>query len=157
MNKQDSKLLNVYKENADYPNSLRGNGVYDIYYDHHKMVWICTISGGVSFYDLASPLIKQIVHHTNDPNSLVNSDVNGIIEDLDGKIWFATNNGISCWDVASYKWKNFYFNKLEQAQVFLSLCEDNQGMIWAGSYSSGFYVLYEKTGHELAHYSRDDK
>ena len=157
LNKQNSQLLNVYKENVDDPNSLRGNGVYDIFYDPGKRVWICTISGGVSFYDLASPLVNQIVHHANDANSLVNNDVNGIIEDRDGKIWFATNNGISCWDVASDKWKNFYYNKLKQAQVFLTLCEDDQGRIWAGSYSSGIYVLDGKTGAELAHYSRDEK
>jgi signal transduction histidine kinase/DNA-binding response OmpR family regulator/ligand-binding sensor domain-containing protein len=157
LNKQNSQVLNVYKENVDDPYSLHGNGVYDIFYDHHKRVWICTISGGVSFYELASPLVNQVVHHANDPNSLVNNDVNGILEDRDGKIWFATNNGISSWNVESGQWKNFYFNKLKQAQVFLTLCEDDQGRIWAGSYSSGIYVLDRKTGQELAHYSRDDK
>ncbi len=157
LDKKDGQLLNVYKENVDDPYSLRGNGVYDIFYDHQKRVWICTISGGVSFYEQTSPLVNQIIHHANDVNSLVNNDVNGIIEDRDGKIWFATNNGISCWDVASDRWRNLYYNKLEQAQVFLALCEDDQGRIWAGSYSSGIYVLDGKTGRELAHYSRDDK
>jgi len=157
LNKKDNLVLNIYKENDDDPYSLRGNGVYDIFYERGKRVWICTYSGGVSFYELASPLVNQIVHHTNDANSLVNNDVNGIIEDRDGKIWFATNNGISCWDVASDTWKNFYFNKLEQAQVFLALCEDDKGRIWAGSYSSGVYVLDRKTGKELAHYSMDEK
>jgi signal transduction histidine kinase/DNA-binding response OmpR family regulator/ligand-binding sensor domain-containing protein len=157
LNKKDHQILNVYKENVDDPYSLRGNGVYDIFYDQNKRVWVCTISGGVSFYELASPLVNQITHHANDANSLVNNDVNGILEDSDGKIWFATNNGISCWNVASGQWKNFYFNKLEQAQVFLTLCEDDQGRIWAGSYSSGIYVLDRKTGQELAHYSRDEK
>lgn len=157
VSKQNNQLLNVYKENVDDPYSLRGNGVYDIFYDHHKRVWICTISGGVSFYDLASPLVDQVVHHANDLNSLVDNDVNGIVEDSDGKIWFATNNGISCWDVKSGQWNHSYFNKLKQAQVFLTLCEDERGRIWAGSYSSGIYVLDRKTGQELAHYSRDDK
>ena len=157
LDKLGSQVLNIYKENADDPHSLRGNGVYDIFNDHGKRVWICTISGGVSFSEQASPIINQIAHRVNDANSLVNNDVNSIIEDHDGKIWFATNNGISCWDVALDKWRNFYLNKFEQAQVFLTLCEDNQGRIWAGSYSSGFYVLDGKTGKELAHYSRDDK
>ena len=156
LSKDGNKVLNVYKENADDPYSLRGNGVYDIYCEQGKRVWICTISGGVSFYELALPLVNQIVHHSNDPNSLVNNDVNGIIEDHDGKIWFATNNGVSCWNVASNQWKNFYCNKLEHAQVFLTLCEDDQGRIWAGSYSSGVYLLDGKTGKELAHYSRDE-
>lgn len=157
LDKNNNQILNVYKENVDDPYSLRGNGVYDIFYDRHKRVWVCTISGGVSFYELSSPLVNQITHHANDANSLVNNNVNGILEDRDGKIWFATDNGISCWDVASDQWKNLYFNKLEQAQVFLTLCEDDQGRIWAGSYSSGIYVLDGKTGRELAHYSRDEK
>jgi len=157
LNKNGDAVLNVYKESADDPNSLRGNGVYDIYCDQGKRVWIGTISGGVSFYDQASPLVTQVAHRINNSNTLANSDVSSILEDRSGKIWFATNNGISSWDTISNKWKNFYCNKLEQAQVFLTLCEDDRGRIWAGSYSSGVYVLDEKTGQELAHYSREDK
>jgi signal transduction histidine kinase/DNA-binding response OmpR family regulator/ligand-binding sensor domain-containing protein len=156
LDKKGEHLLSVYKENAEDPHSLKGNGVYDIFYDRGKRIWICTISGGVSFYELSSPIVTQIVHQANNHNSLANSDVNSIIEDRDGKLWFATNNGISCWDTKTGLWKNFYNNKLAQAQVFLTLCEDDQGRIWAGSYSSGFYVLDGKTGKELAHYSRND-
>jgi signal transduction histidine kinase/DNA-binding response OmpR family regulator/streptogramin lyase len=157
LNRNNNRMLNVYKENVDDPYSLRGNGVYDIFNDNGKRVWICTISGGVSFFELASPLVNQVVHQPNNSNSLVNNDVNSILEDREGKMWFATNNGISCWDVKTNRWKNIYFNKLEQAQVFLTLCEDDRGRIWAGSYSSGIYVIDVKTGKELAHYSRDLK
>ena len=157
LSKKGTRLLNVFKENADDPNSLIGNGVYDIFNDNGKRIWICTITGGVLFYELASPLVNQIIHQPNNSNSLVNNDVNSIIEDRDGKIWFATNNGISFWDSGSDIWKNIYFDKRVHAQVFLTLCEDDKGRIWAGSYSSGIYVLDGKTGKELAHYSRDHK
>ena len=155
LNRSGSKVLNVYKESVDDPFSLRGNGVYDLYSDSDRRIWICTYSGGLSFYDQSSPLVTQIVHYANVDNSLVNNDVNSIIEDRWGKVWFATNNGISCWDVAKDRWKKFYYNKQEQAQVFLSLCEDDQGRIWAGTYSSGVYVLDGYTGAELEHYPRD--
>ncbi len=155
--KRTNRVLNVYKENANDPSSLRGNGVYDLFCDQDGRVWICTFSGGVSYFDQASPIVNQIVHQINDENSLVNNDVNSIIEDRRGKLWFATNNGISCWDVASNQWKNFYNNKQNQSQVFLSLCEDNDGRIWAGTYSSGVYILDEKTGKELAHYSQKEE
>ncbi len=157
LNKLGNEVLNVYKESADDVNSLPGNGVYDIFYERGKRVWVATISGGVSFYDLASPIFTQVVHHSNNENSLVNNDVNGILEDSDGKIWIATNNGISIWNPLSDKWKSLFNNKLEQAQVFLTLCEDDKGRIWAGSYSSGVYVLDRKTGNELAHYARGVK
>lgn len=154
LDKSGDRILHVYKESADDPNSLPGNGVYDIFYEPGKRVWVGTITGGVSFFDVASPMVTQIVHHSNNANSLVNNDVNGILEDSDGKIWFATNNGICIWDPVNDQWNALFNNNLKQAQVFLALCEDNQGKIWAGSYSSGVYVLDRKSGKELAHYAK---
>ena len=155
LNKNESSVINVYKENSYDQTTIRGNGVYDIFCDHNNRVWICTISGGVSFFDQPSSLTNQIIHQNYNSNSLANNDVNCIIEDEEGKLWFATNNGISCWQPLTDNWRNFYNNNLEQAQVFLSICEDNQGRIWAGSYSSGVYVIDEKTGEELAHYAQN--
>lgn len=157
LNKAGNQVLNVHKESADDQNSLPGNGVYDIYCEPGKRIWVGTISGGVSFFDVGSPVVTQIMHHPNDENSLVNNDVNSILEDREGKIWFATNNGISIWNPESGKWKTLFNDKTKQAQVFLVLCEDNNGKIWAGSYSSGVYVLDGKTGNELAHYAHGEK
>jgi len=156
LNKKADKVLNIYKEDADNASTLRGDGVYDIFCDQKKRVWACTYTGGVSFYDQTNPLVNQITHYVNNPNSLTNNRVNRIIEDKKGNIWFATDNGISRWDVKTNNWKTFYNNKKEQAQVFLSLCEDDNGRIWAGTYSSGVYVLDENTGRELFHYSQND-
>jgi ligand-binding sensor domain-containing protein len=83
--------------------SLRGNGVYDILCDDGKRVWICTHSGGLSFFEQASPLVHRIVHQANNTNSLSNNNVNRIIEDSQGTVWFATDNGICCWDRSSNK------------------------------------------------------
>lgn len=152
LNESGSRVLNVYKESADDQNSLPGNGVYDIYCETDKRIWVATISGGVSFFDVGSQVVTQLMHHPNNENSLVNNDVNSILEDKEGKIWFATNNGISVWNPVTDKWKALFNDKTKQAQVFLVLCEDINGKIWAGSYSSGVYVLDSKTGNELAHY-----
>ena len=157
LGKRDQKILNIYKESLDTPFSLRGNGVYDLFCDNTRKVWVCTYSGGLSFFDQTSPLVNQIVHLPNNTNSLINNDVNSIIEDRWGKLWFATNNGICSWDLATNKWSRFYNDNEKQAQVFLPLCEDNQGRIWAGTYSSGLYLLDSRTGKELAHYTKNGK
>ena len=156
LNKSGNRVLTVHKESADDQNSLPGNGVYDIYCEPGKRIWVGTISGGVSFFDVGSPVVTQIMHHPNDDNSLVNNDVNNILEDSEGKIWFATNNGISIWNPETGKWKTLFNDKTKQAQVFLVLCEDSNGKIWAGSYSSGVYVL-DSNGNELAHYAHGEK
>lgn len=147
------KVVNVYKENANDPNSLRGNGVYDIYKDADERVWVCTYSGGASYFDQASPIVEQLTSQINNANSLVNNDVNGIVEDQKGRLWMATNNGVSCWDRSTNKWRSYYTNKQEQAQVFLTINVDQKGRIWAGTYSSGIYVMDSDTGRELYHYS----
>lgn len=153
INIRKKQVINVYKEDSDNPNSLKGNGVYDLFRDKDNRVWVCTISGGVSYFDQKNSKITEISHIVNNPNSLVNDDVNKVLEDADGNLWFATNNGISYWNISENRWKSFYYDKKEHAQVFLSLCEDNRGRIWAGSYSSGVYIIDRKTGRELDHYS----
>jgi len=154
INKQGTKVLNVFKEDDNDITSLRGNGVYDIFNDHDGRVWVCTFTGGISFYDKASPQVSHLTHITNNSNSLVNDNVNKIIQTKSGNIWFATNNGLSCKESKTGKWKTFYHNL---GRVFVSLCEDDKGRIWAGAYSAGLYVLDERTGNELAHYTKEKK
>ncbi len=144
-------IENVYKENSDNPNSIRGNGIYDIFYDKANTVWVCTYSGGVSYFKQTPPLVTHLEHITNESNSLVNNDVNDVLEDSRGFLWFATNNGVSRWNLETNKWSSYYYNKQEQAQVFLSLCEDAEGNIWAGTYASGVYIINGATGKEMRH------
>lgn len=145
-----SRILNVYKENVDNPQSLRGDGVYDIYCDNNGRVWVSTYTGGLSYYDQKSSTVDQITHRINVPASLCNNNVNKVFEDRKGNIWFATNNGISCWNRQTNSWKTFYQNERGQAKVFLALAEDDKGNIWAGTYSSGVYVI-GANGNELMH------
>lgn len=150
-------VLNIYKENSDNPLSMKGNGVYDILVDKNNRIWVCTYSGGLSYFDQKSADIVQITHLINNPNSLSNNNVNKIIEDSRGNIWFATNNGVSHWNVSTDNWRTYYKDLENQAQVFLSLCEDSKGNIWAGTFSSGVYVIDGTTGKEIAHYSSQDE
>ncbi|MCK3684700.1 response regulator [Maribellus sp. YY47] len=154
INKYTKRIITVYKEDSDNQNSLKGNGVYDIFCDKNKRVWICTYTGGVSFFDQASSVITKISHVVNNANSLVNNDVNSVLEDGNGNLWFATNNGLSFWNTKNNRWSTYYRNMEEHAQVFLTLCEDSKGRIWAGSYSSGIYVLDRNTGRQLKHLSQ---
>ncbi len=149
-------VLNIYKENSDNPLSLKGNGVYDILLDQNNRIWVCTYSGGLSYFDQRSTDVTQITHQINNPNSLSNDNVNKILEDSRGNIWFATNNGVSRWDISTNSWRTYYKDVQNQAQVFLSLCEDLDGNIWAGTFSSGIYLLDGNTGKEIAHYSSLD-
>ena len=158
LDKKGKHVVNIYKENLEDNYSIRGNGVYAIFNDmENQQVWVCTYSGGLSYFEQSSPLVNRITHQINNSNSLINNNVNQIIEDFRGNIWFATDNGVSRWNVNQNKWQTFFHDKQEQAQVFLSLCEDNLNRIWAGTYSSGVYVLDGNTGQVVAHYSKEEQ
>ncbi len=144
----------IHRESGDDPFSLPGNGIQDLYMDSRNRVWVCTYSGGVSFFNLLSPSIRQLSHQINDPNSLANNNVNGVVEDRRGKLWFATDNGISSYDPGSEKWHNFYADHSADSRSFTSICEDALGRIWASNYSSGVYVIDSDTGRQIAHYPR---
>ncbi|MDR2915937.1 MAG: response regulator [Tannerella sp.] len=146
------KVLNIYKEDVNDPYTLRGNGVYDILCDKNGRVWIATFTGGLSFFDQEKPLVNQITHQINNSNSLVNNYVSKVLEDCRGGLWFATNNGISRRNVPTGQWHTYFQDKQDGASVFLALCEDDAGNIWAGSYSSGVYVLDGNTGNVINHY-----
>jgi signal transduction histidine kinase/ligand-binding sensor domain-containing protein/AraC-like DNA-binding protein/AmiR/NasT family two-component response regulator len=152
LSEDGTRISSINKADDNNPFSINGDGVHDIFCDNQKRIWVATYSGGLSFCEQNFSSIFHIEHNTNENNSLTNNIVNKILEDSKGDIWFATNNGISRWKVKSNSWDTYFQNKKEQAQVFLSLCEDSQGHIWAGTYSSGYYVLDRNTGKELRHY-----
>lgn len=151
VDRDDYRIVSVMKEDSDNPNSLVGNGVYDMLCCASNRLWVCTYSGGLSYLEMGDSEVTWISHLANEPNSLVNNDVNAVLEDRKGNLWFATNNGVSRWNVATNQWRTFYHNNRKEAQVFLALSEDVEGNIWAGSYSSGVYVLDGDTGVEIRH------
>lgn len=65
--------------------------------------------------------------------------------DSDGDVWFATSNGISCFDRSAKKWINYLSSFAKDSKndnhIFTSLCEYKTGEILAGGYMSGIYRI----------------
>ena len=56
IDRKNLKIKHVYKEDNDNSASLRGNGVYDIFFDkENERVWVGTYSAGMSYFDMAPP------------------------------------------------------------------------------------------------------
>ncbi|PKQ62490.1 hypothetical protein BZG02_12245 [Labilibaculum filiforme] len=135
------QVKQIYQEDEDIQFSMNGNGIYDIYKDKENRIWICTYTGGVNILDPSALKFKIISHQINNEQSLGNSIVNSILEDCSGNLWFGTNNGVSLLEKSNGKWQHFFSNTGNETIVFLDLCEDANGNIWAGSYSKGAYVI----------------
>ena len=83
-------------------------------------------------------------------NSLIDNRINAIMIDSEGDVWYATSNGISCYDRSAGKWISylsaFVRNSKNDNHIFTSLCEYKPGVILAGGYMSGIYRIKKSDG-----------
>lgn len=137
---------------ADYNryNEMNGNSINDIYIDDEKRIWMANYPIGITIRNNQYSSYTWIKHSIGNKQSLLNDQVNSIIEDSDGDLWFGTNNGISHLNNKTGIW-NSYLSNFEQArknknQIFTTLCEVSPGIIWAGGYGPYIYQINKSSG-----------
>lgn len=135
---------------ADYNryNAMNGNTITDLYIDDEQRIWMANYPIGITVRNNRYSDYKWIKHSIGNVQSLINDQVNAIIEDVDGDLWYATNNGISLYESKTNRWHSFLSvfdaeNHIKN-NTFISLCEVSPGIIWAGGYTSGLYQIDKK-------------
>lgn len=127
--------------NLEEEGELKGNGIYALCKDSSSNLWIGSYTGGVAYANPKKYLFELTQHEYKNPQSLINNHVNAILEDHEGDLWYATNQGISVHLIKSGMWKHFL-----KENVFLTLCNDENDNVWAGGYGTGVYCLNKQTG-----------
>ena len=136
---------------ADYNSycGMNGNSITDIFVDDKERIWLANYPTGITIQNNRYTSYQWIKHSIGNKQSLINDQVNAIIEDRDGDLWFATNNGISFFNSRTGQWRSvlsaFEESQSNKSHIFLTICEVAPGIIWAGGYSSGVYQIDKKT------------
>lgn len=133
LNKQTKLLLDT---DGRPGNILKGNGLYTLYRDRFGDLWAGSYSGGV---DLAIPMehtLEYITHEYLNNQSLLDDCVNDVFQSCDGKIWYATDKGVSVYDSQTYSWHHGLYNK-----VALTICQTVDGRVLVGTYGNGVYQV----------------
>ena len=119
------------QENYQLPNKMNGSIIKDIYIDTAHRIWNVIYPTGLTVYSEQYPAYEWITHSRNNTNSLVDNRINGIMQDSEGDTWFATNNGISCYNPTSKKWRNYLSSFDQNAHndnhVFISQTRSRYG------------------------------
>lgn len=103
---------------------LQGNGVYAVTKDHQGNIWIGSYTGGVSVAILLQYPVTILTHEKGNPQSLANNNINDIEENINGDIWFGTDDGISILKASStHTWSH----KLKSA-VVVTLCKGEKAL-----------------------------
>ena len=132
-NKQTKLLLDT---DGRPGNVLNGNGLYTLCCDRFGDLWTGSYSGGV---DLAIPMkhtLEYITHEYLNNQSLMDNSVNDVFQSRDGKIWYATDKGVSVYDAQTRLWHHGLYNK-----VALTICQTVDGRILVGTYGNGVYQV----------------
>lgn len=149
-NAKDNSLTTFVNTELAPEFSFTGNGIYALLNDGNGNLWIGSYTGGVTMVSLSQSPIQIITHIKDNPNSLVNNNVNYIIESTDGNIWYATDRGISIYNPRTGIWRNSL-----SGIVVVSLCEDGNGNVLAGCYGDGVYRM-DLSGNIKGHWTQSD-
>ena len=153
LSRDGNRIIANHQEDSDNPASIGGNGIQDMLYDNNERIWVCSYTGGISIADINPTTAVRYVHQINNNNSLINNYVYDIAEDTYGQLWIGTNSGLSCWDKSTNKWTNFFGSNKNESFIVQAVGIDDNGNIWAGTYSHGVYVIDAKSKTIKAHHT----
>jgi signal transduction histidine kinase/ligand-binding sensor domain-containing protein/DNA-binding response OmpR family regulator len=124
----------------DYPKSISDNSIKALYKDNEGRLWIGTFSFGLSVID---PYQNKF---TSLKAAYQNTVVNALYKDSKGRFWIGTEGGI----MKVYKGNTSYYlnDPIESGQngiPVLTIYEDPNHNIWAGTWAEGVFVFNEST------------
>lgn len=145
--------------NAEFTSNYRMNtdNVADICIDTDGQLWMCSFPQGLTVRNGSYPDFNWIKRSLIKSNTLNNNSVDCIIEDSDNDLWYATDNGISLYQTATKEWYTMLSiadKSTNKNHYFLTLCEAEPGIILAGGYAAGIYVIHKHS--KEAHFVKPD-
>jgi diguanylate cyclase (GGDEF)-like protein len=151
------KNIQAYKYDINTPNSLSGNNITHIYTNNKGYIFITTLGGGLSVFDIRNEIFESYQYDFNDPFSLYGNDVYSSFEDSSGNLWFGNTGTVSKinWQknaFSLYKKIYTYPNSLYDNRT-TAVYEDIQGNLWIGTKKG--LDKFEKSTGKFIHYLYD--
>lgn len=119
---------------------LGSMGVTDITYVQDQL-WICTWNSGIVHVDLNTMITKYLSPKRLCGRDYISSHTTFV--DSSGNLWLGTNEGIFIFKAGGFDWLKLDHQTLTgfPDDEILSINEDRQGKIWAGSRNSGLIEI----------------
>ena len=140
--------LQPYLSTSQESGKMNGDIIKDIHIDEEGRVWMPVFPIGITIYSDRYPKYEYLHQTNNQSQSLASNQVTHIIEDSEGDIWIATNNGVACYHTRTKKWTTLLsshdLGRQDKNYVYTSLCESTPGTILVGGYMSGMYRIDKK-------------
>ncbi|MEO1212952.1 MAG: two-component regulator propeller domain-containing protein [Bacteroidota bacterium] len=114
-------VFESYFFSPDDSSSLSHNYILALHQSQVGEIWIGTFGGGLNKFIKGKKGEKGYFKNYTEEDGLSNSVVKGILEDDEGNLWLATNNGISKFDPRLESFKNYDIHDGLQSKEFSEL------------------------------------
>ncbi|MEO8231143.1 MAG: two-component regulator propeller domain-containing protein, partial [Ignavibacteriota bacterium] len=158
-----SKQVSIFKNDANYPLSIGGNQVQDIFIESDSVYWIATFGGGLNKVTAkGNPInqklkFKRFVNQKDNPQSISDNRVYKIYRTKDGVFWICSyGGGLNSFDPKTEKFKRYPLNSGKEdnfnIENLMTIHEDSDGLLWLGSYG-GSLTSFERKSGKFTRYS----
>jgi signal transduction histidine kinase/ligand-binding sensor domain-containing protein len=122
------------------PESLSDKTISQIFQDSYGTLWMATRGAGVNQVieynqDKNKLRFKHYIHIKGDSTSIASNDIMVMLEDKNKNLWFGTiDGGISNFNRASGKFKNFTTKNGLINNIISCMMEDDQSNLWISTF-----------------------
>jgi ligand-binding sensor domain-containing protein/signal transduction histidine kinase/DNA-binding response OmpR family regulator len=119
--------------------------IQNIHEDSEGTLWVASYGHGIYYLNPKTGKKGRIQYQVNKTDGLPDNYINSLYQSKDGNFWFCTEHGLSRYNPATKKFRNYRMEDgLPDNQVFRIL-EDDLGSFWIST-SRGLSMLDPKTG-----------
>jgi len=133
--------------------SVAEDKVISLLQDRDGNLWAGLHSAGINYLGRGSQRFEVFRHIPGEPNSLTLDFVNAILEGRDGILWIGNDDGLNRIDRRTGR-RSLIDLGLGVKPMVISLAEDRDGAIWAGTFAQGV-TRYDTGTHRFETYRHD--
>lgn len=146
--KFDGENFIIYRKSETDSNTISNNFPLCIDEDESGDLWVGTTEG-LNKFDREKGVFHRYLSTNNAENSIPNNYITDLHVDSHNNVWIATQKGLSKYTTSRNEFKNLLVGEVEYTSGLPALIstfyEDELGNIWIGSYSSGLFLIDNKT------------
>ncbi len=138
-----------YRHDPRDPTSLSEDRVSTLFHDRRGVLWVGTVSTGVSRFD-GDGSFTSYRHDASDPESLSYDGVSTFFQDRRDRLWVGTHGGGLNLHLGDGKFHHFRHDPKDRTSLgndrILSLAEDPDSFLWVATDGAGLSRLMPATG-----------
>jgi signal transduction histidine kinase/ligand-binding sensor domain-containing protein len=143
-NPQERRFVR-YRHDSGDPNSVAEDSLRALFEDREGNIWVGLPAHGTNHFRTDPALFETFGAGAAPPRVLSTDLVNGIYADREGILWIGNDDGLNRIDRQSGR-MDLWTAGLNTRPIVVSVIEDPQGHLWAGTWGNGLIRFERNTG-----------